>query len=119
MAASPTGWSSPGRVTRPTPGPPRMAVPPSALRRTVARMGSPWVASTSSPPSFSTEQAAVSPSVTQSSRGASTIQSLGVFREIRSGARPVRSSRTAPAAAMAAQVPVVRPQRRRFPPAVM
>ena len=119
MAASPTGWSSPGRVTRPTPSPPRMAVPPSALRRTVARMGSPWVASTSSPPSFSTEQAAVSPSATQSSRGASTIQSLGVFREIRSGARPVRSSRTAPAAAMAAQVPVVRPQRRRFPPAVM
>ena len=114
MAASPTGWSSPGRVTRPTPGPPRMAVPPSALRRTVARMGSPWVASTSSPPSFSTEQAAVSPSATQSSRGASTIQSLGVFREIRSGAR-----RPAPAAALAAQVPVVRPQRRRFPPAVM
>ena len=36
MAAAPTGWSSPGLVTRPTPCPPSMTMPASSVFRTSA-----------------------------------------------------------------------------------
>ena len=51
MAAAPTGWSSPGFVTRPTPLPPSMAMP-EAVFVTVATTRWPVVTSASSPPSL-------------------------------------------------------------------
>ena len=107
MAASPTGWSRPGLVTRPTPWPPSMETPGRSCRSAWAKTSSPVVASMSSPPSLRTAQEARPPERTQDSRGASTVSPLGVSRETEGGGVPVSSSRTAPAAARAAQVPVV------------
>ena len=118
MAHSPIGWSRPGRVTRPTPGPPWRRTASPAAASTRAQTGSPWVASTSSPPSLVTQQQAAPASRRGASTGTSTTHPLGVRRDTVSGARPVSSSRAAAAAARAAQVPVVYPQRSRFPPAV-
>ena len=108
MAASPTGWSSPGFVTRPTPAPPKMRTPLSVGRRvTAAETGRPVVTSASSPPSFSMVQTAPFSVRRQSSGATSTTMPLGVRRATVSGVRPVSSSRAAPAAPRAAQVPVV------------
>ena len=107
MAHSPTGWARPGLVTWPTPSPPRRVISSPGWRVTAAVMERPWVASMSSPPSLVTEQNAVPPSRRGFSTGTSTTQPLGVRRETRSGACPVRSRQAAPWAARAAQVPVV------------
>ena len=54
IAAEPGGSSRPGWVIVPTPGPPRIEMPGSSTRRTVARTSAPWVTSGSSPPSLMT-----------------------------------------------------------------
>ena len=107
MAAAPTGWSSPGFVTRPTPGPPSITTPGCAARSTRASISAPCVASMSSPPSFATAQQAVSPAMRQYRGAAVTGRPPGVVSVTLSGARPPSSRRAAPAAASAAQVPVV------------
>ena len=56
MAAAPTGWSRPGFVTRPTPGPPSMTIPGSSRRDTRAKMRAPSVTSGSSPASLAMAQ---------------------------------------------------------------
>ena len=96
IAHSPTGWSKPGFVTRPTPSPPRRVISSPGWRVTAAVIKRPWVASMSSPPSLVTEQNAVPPARRGSSTGTSTTHPLGVCRETRSGAWPVRSRRAAP-----------------------
>ena len=45
MAASPTGWSRPGLVTRPTPSPPSMRTPEASVFRTAAHTSIPSVTS--------------------------------------------------------------------------
>ena len=107
IAAAPTGWSRPGFVTRPTPAPPSMATPGSGLRETRATMNIPPVTSASSPESLTTAHSAASPSLRQKSGSTSTVRPFGVSRARTAGAVPLRSSRAAPAAARAAQVPVV------------
>ena len=107
MAAAPTGWSSPGRVTRPTPGPPSMRMPGSRAQQTVAMMSRPSVASGSSPASLRTAQTARSPSMRQNAGATRTSQPLGVVRQSASGAVPVSRRAAAPCAASAAHVPVV------------
>ena len=77
MAAAPTGWSSPGRVTRPTPGPPSMRMPGSRARQTVATMSRPSVASGSSPASLRTAQTARSPSMRQNAGATRHLPALG------------------------------------------
>ena len=119
MAAFPTGWSRPGRVTRPTPSPPSMrtASGEGSPRETVATTGMPSVTSGSSPASFRTVQRA-DPSARRSqvSGTTSTVQPFGVRRDRPAGAVPLRRRVTAPSAASAAQVPVVYPQRSCFVP---
>ena len=109
MATSPTGWSRPGFVTRPTPSPPWMRTSPdsSGRRATLAMTGRPVVTSTSSPPSFRMAHSAPSPDRRQKMGSTSTTMPFGVRRATVSGVRPVSSSRAAPAAPSAAQVPVV------------
>ena len=107
MAASPTGWSRPGRVTRPTPWPPSMAIPGPVLRSTRAQMSAPSVTSGSSPPSLRTAQAAQPSPAACSSSSASTRTPAGVSMCTAGSAAPSSSRAAAPAAAAAAQVPVV------------
>ena len=106
MAASPGGWSSPRRVTLPTPSPPSMDIPEGA-RDTVERTSAPWVASMSSPPSFLTAQDADPPFMTASSTGRSRTIPLGVAIDTDPAFLPVRSIPAAALDAAAAQVPVV------------
>ena len=106
MAASPTGRSRPGFVTRPTPAPPSISMPLSVFV-TAARISMPSVTSGSSPASFLTAQWAALPSMRQDSGSTSTGHPLGVTSRTTAGASPVSSRAAAPAAASAAQVPVV------------
>ena len=84
-----------------------MAMPGWSDRLTEAVTSIPWVTSASSPPSFCTEHTAPDSVRARPWGQTSTVQPLGVSRERVSGAWPVSSSRAAPAAARAAQVPVV------------
>ena len=97
MAAFPTGWFSPGLVTRPTPSPPSIRIPGSSLRLTSAKTRRPWVASGSSPPSLRTAQRTFSLrppfsgilsvfSISRCSR-----MPFGVFRAVSSTSRPESS----------------------------
>ena len=106
MAAAPTGWSSPGFVTRPTPAPPSMEIPGSFCRETVAKISAPVVTSGSSPPSFSTAQDTRSASIRISRTGSVRRIPLGVASSTRSTLRPVSSMQAAALAAAAAQDPV-------------
>ena len=106
MAAAPTGCSSPGFVTRPTPSPPSISMP-EAIFSTCAAIRCPLVTSISSPPSLTTAAYAAPPTRRHSSSATSTTRPLGVSSRTLSGAVPVSSNRAAPAAASAAQVPVV------------
>ena len=116
MAAAPTGWSRPGRVTRPTPSPPSMEIPGASVFSTRAKIRAPWVTSGSSPPSLRTAQAAQPGPAAFSSSSASTRTPAGVSTAAAGRRSPVSSSAAAPAAAAAAQVPVVYPQRSRCCP---
>ena len=109
IAAAPTGWSSPAFVTRPTPSPPSIKIPPVVRRRTAAQTSMPSVTSLSSPASLVTAQRAAAPSsnTIASTRDAVTVTPLGVVSVTATPTWPVSSSRAAPAAAKAAQVPVV------------
>ena len=107
MAAAPTGWSRPGLVTRPTPSPPSMHTPGAPVRRTDAHTSIPSVTSASSPASLRTAQRAVPSAASRAAGSTSTGQPLGVRRHSKAGRCPVSSSLAAPAAANAAQVPVV------------
>ena len=84
-----------------------MAMPGCGVRHTEAVTSIPWVTSASSPPSFRTEHTAPDPVRASPSGQTSTVQPLGVSRDKVSAAWPVSSSRAAPDAARAAQVPVV------------
>ena len=77
------------------------------LRQIEDITGKPVVTSTSSPPSFSMAHSAPSATVRQNRGATSTTMPFGVRRATVSGAVPVSSRRAAPAAASAAQVPVV------------
>ena len=107
IAAAPTGWSRPGFVTRPTPGPPSMEMPGRACRSTVAKINAPVVASGSSPPSFSMAQVTALPQASISRTGKTKRTPFGVDSSTRSRWRPVRSMYAAAFAAAAAQEPVV------------
>ena len=74
-------------------------------------MVSPWVTSASSPPSFTTPQTAVPSFIKRTAGAVSTAMPLGVSSERVSGRFPESRKAAAPAAASAAQVPVVYPQR--------
>ena len=63
IAAAPTGWSSPGFITRPTPSPPSMVTPGVADFLTAAKMSVPRVTSGSSPLSFRMAQRTSSASI--------------------------------------------------------
>ena len=119
LAAAPTGWFSPGLVTRPTPSPPSISTPGVSRRDTRAKTRAPSVMSGSSPPSFSTAQEAQPVPARCSSSSASTAIPAGVMTRTTASHRPDRRNSAAPRAAAAAQVPVVYPQRRRFCPTLI
>ena len=106
MAAAPTGWFRPGRVTRPTPCPPSMRMSVSVLR-TVATTNAPLVTSQSSPPSFRIPQEAQSGPRRMSSGSSSTGMPAGVSTRTWAGKSPRSRASAAARAAPAAQVPVV------------
>ena len=90
MAAAPTGWSSPGLVTRPTPSPPSIKMP-SSIFRAVAQISMPLVMSGSSPLSFCTAQRAKSSPTSGSRMSRLRRMPLGVSISSRSTVRPVSS----------------------------
>lgn len=83
--------------------------PACVRRRTAAQTSMPSVTSLSSPASLVTAQRAAAPSsnTIASTRDAVTVTPLGVVSVTAAPTWPVSSSRAAPAAAKAAQVPVV------------
>ena len=112
MAAAPTGWSSPARVTRPTPAPPSIVVPGVFTRLTRTTTSAPSVASASSPASLRTPQLAQGvpcASVPRciSSGSTTTAMPAGVSMRREWGKFPARSACPQAWAAAAAQVPVV------------
>ena len=107
IAALPGGWSSPLRVTLPTPIPPSISIPCGILE-TSAYTFVPCVASMSSPPSFLTAQDALPSSMRRSSTGRSSVMPLGVAMTTLDTGSP-RSAMAAALDAAAAQVPVVCP----------
>ena len=84
-----------------------MRISGASIRRTAAQTSIPSVTSASSPASLRTAQRAVPSAVSQAAGSTSTGQPLGVRRQSKAGRCPVSSSLAAPAAARAAQVPVV------------
>ncbi len=129
MAAAPTGRGRPGRVTRPTPGPPAMRVKSSSsggrgcagqLRSTtLAVISAPEVASGSSPPSLSMEACAALNTPRSSGPGArfslKCASSSGSGFSSSSGARPAAQCATDSTRQSLAQ----RPEKASSPPAGM
>ena len=99
MAAAPMGSPKPGRVTRPTPSPPRIAIPPSPPGSTVTQISRPSVMSGSSPACLTTVARPFSTWLT------STSMSSPLGRRTLTVFSPV----TAAMAAAVAHVPVVSP----------
>jgi len=109
MAGMPTATGSPGRVTVPTPVPPRRMMSVPALRRTLALITARWVTSGSSPPSLTTAARMPSPSFRLSRIEMVMRSPMGSSTSTLSGARPVSRCSVAALAAAAAAVPVVKP----------
>ena len=111
IAGPPTSSPRPGRVTVPTPSPPRRSSPGSRDQATVAVTRAPWVTSGSSPASFTTTAEAQPSPV----RGSSTANrwSKPAGRGMVTSSTGSPSSRWVHAArvAAAAQAPVVKPLR--------
>ena len=107
MAAAPTGWSSPGFVTRPMPSPPSIVTPGVSDFLTAAKMSVPRVTSGSSPLSFWIAQRTSSGDRSVSSTSKLSSMPLGVCSRIVSFFLPVSSIHAAALAAAAAHEPVV------------
>jgi hypothetical protein len=111
IAGPPTSSPSPGRVTVPTPSPPRSSSPGSEVQATVAVTRAALVTSGSSPASFTTTAEAQPSPSRQSSTAKAWSKPAGRAMVTSATGAPSSSRRQAARVAAAAQAPVVKPLR--------